>query len=592
MGNLLLLTVLLPLAGAALLGGSRESVRRLALLSTLLVLGLAAVLIGSYSGDADASGRGEFAAKELSWFGSTAAPTDSAADASGHEVLARRGGIRLSIALDGLSLWLFGLTALLMVVGVLVSWEAIREQATMYYRLLLLLETGMLGVFAARDIILFYVFFEFTLIPLFFLIGVWGSEERRYAANKFFLFTLAGSVLTFLGLLAIVLWDYYHPIGSSEAWGMTFSIPALTDALALRPMDATMQKWLFLALFAGFAIKVPLFPLHTWLPLAHVEAPTAGSVILAGVLLKIGTYGFVRLSLPMLPQATAAFMPWLLWLSLAGIVYGALVALAQSDIKRLIAYSSVSHLGFCMLGIFAVNRLGLQGGVLQMVNHGLSTGGLFAVVGMLYERYHTRQIADLGGLARQTPWLAFFMLVLTLSSIGLPGLNGFAGELLILVGMFQRGWAAAPAEWSVHYRIIAVAALAGVVLGAWYMLYLVQRVFFGPLRQPQPKTHEPPAGDLCFREIAALAPLTVLIVWIGIQPQFFLDRMNPTLDHLTARAMQAAEDGSGFRVQGSGCNRTTAVGLSNSTASTVGQAARLSSRKSNSGSQWYSEVRR
>ena len=307
----------------------------------------------------------------------------------------------------------------------------------------------MLGVFVARDIILFYVFFEFTLIPLFFLIGIWGSQERQHAAVKFFLFTLAGSLLTFLGLLgdrAVELLSPRRRRGHRR-----------TDVLhpAADRGPAACGRWtrrckcgVFLALLAGFAIKVPLFPLHTWLPLAHVEAPTAGSVILAGVLLKVGTYGFARFNVPMLPTATATLMPWLLWMSLAGIVYGALVALAQHDIKRLIAYSSVSHLGFCMLGLFALNRLGIQGSVLQMVNHGLSTGGLFAVVGMLYERYHTRQIADLGGLARRLPVLAFFMLVLTLSSIAVPGLNGFVGEFLILLGMFERGWAAAPAaDW-------------------------------------------------------------------------------------------------------------------------------------------------
>ena len=268
--------------------------------------------------------------------------------------------IRFSVALDGLSLWLFVLTALLLVVAVLISWEAIKDQQSLYYRLLLLLGTGMLGVFVARDIILFYLFFEFTLVPLFFLIGIWGSEQRRYAAIKFFLFTLAGSVLTLLGLLAIVLWDWH----ARRRAPMTFSIPDLTAHLHDHPMPYGMQVWLFLALFAGFAIKVPLFPLHTWLPLAHTEAPAAGSILLAGVLLKIGTYGFLRFSLPMLPEATAACMPWLLWLSVAGIIYGALVALAQSDLKRLIAYSSVSHLGFCMLGIFALNRVAVQGGAL------------------------------------------------------------------------------------------------------------------------------------------------------------------------------------------------------------------------------------
>jgi len=516
MALLLLVTVFLPLVGVILAAGQRQWVRRVAIATSLAVLGLTAVLVSRYPGGTDA-----FAATDVAWLGGSEGPVD----------------IRFSIALDGLSLWLFALTSLLTVVAVLVSWEAIEEQASTFYRLLLMLETGMLGVFVARDIILFYVFFEFTLIPLFFLIGVWGSEEHRYAAVKFFLFTLAGSVLTFLGLLAIVLWDSFHV----SAGRMTFSIPELTEHLAAVPIDPAVQIWIFLALFAGFAIKVPLFPLHTWLPLAHVQAPTAGSVILAGVLLKIGTYGFVRFSLPMLPQATAACMPWLLWLSVVGIIYGALVALAQSDIKRLIAYSSVSHLGFCMLGIFALNRLGMQGGVLQMVNHGLSTGGLFALVGMLYERYHTRQIKDLGGLARQTPWLAFFMLMLTLSSIGLPGLNGFAGEFLLLLGMFQRGWAGTPCAWTMHYRVISVLAVAGVVLGAWYMLYLVQRVFFGPVREPKHDPGQPPVRDLSLREILALAPLVVFAVWIGIQPSFFLDRMSPTLDEITTRVEKSLE---------------------------------------------------
>jgi NADH-quinone oxidoreductase subunit M len=452
--------------------------------------------------------------------------------------------IRLSLGLDGLGVWLFGLSALLMVVSVLISWEAIQDQPQKYYRLLLLLEFGLLGVFSARDIILFYVFFEFTLIPLFFLIGIWGSEERQYAAVKFFLFTLAGSVLTFLGLLAIVLLHYYR----WPADGITFSIPRLTALLAVRPLDPHVQLWIFLALFAGFAIKVPLFPLHTWLPLAHVQAPTAGSVILAGLLLKIGVYGFLRFSLPMLPDAAVACMPWLLWLSVIGIIYGALVALAQPDMKRLIAYSSVSHLGFCMLGIFALNRLGIGGGALQMINHGLSTGGLFAVVGMLYERYHTRQIADLGGLAKRTPLLAFFMLVLTLSSIGLPGLNGFVGEFLLLLGMFQRAWAGPITSATAQLRCISVLAVAGVVLGAWYMLHLVQRVFFGPLREPNHRHEESPVRDLCLREVLALAPLVVFIVWIGVQPRPFLDRMAPALEPLcavTAQAIERAEFGMG-----------------------------------------------
>jgi NADH-quinone oxidoreductase subunit M len=261
-------------------------------------------------------------------------------------------------------------------------------------------------------------------------------------------------------------------------------------------------------------------------------------VILAGVLLKIGVYGFLRFSVPMLPDATAACMTWMLWLAVAGIIYGALVALAQSDMKRLIAYSSVSHLGYCMLGLFALNPTGVQGSVLQMVNHGLSTGGLFAVVGMIYERYHTRQIADLGGLARRTPWLAFFMVVFTFSSIGVPGLNGFAGEFLILLGMFQRAWAEAPAALAAQYLTIAVLALSGVVLGAWYMLWLVQRVFFGPLKEPHADHNAPPVSDLSAREILALAPLVVFVLWIGLRPSDFLSRMGPTLE--TVRQPAAA----------------------------------------------------
>lgn len=519
MATLLLTTLLLPLAGAVLLPGSRTWARRWALAVALAVFGMAAVLIAQYPGGVE-----PFAATDIAWLDWTGAPID----------------VRFSIAIDGLSLWLYGLTALLMVVAVLVGWEAISEQASLYYRLLLVLEAGMLGVFVARDIILFYVCFEFTLIPLFFLIGIWGSQQRRYAALKFFLFTLAGSLLTFLGLLAVVLWNYWHPGDGLDVGRMTFSIPELTESLRLRPMDVGVQVWIFLALFVGFAVKVPLFPLHTWLPLAHVEAPTAGSVVLAGVLLKVGTYGFTRFNVAMLPQATAALMPWLLWISLAGIIYGALVALAQSDIKRLIAYSSVSHLGFCMLGLFALNRISVEGSVLQMVNHGLSTGGLFAVVGMIYERYHTRQIAELGGLARRVPVLAFFMLILTLSSIAVPGLNGFVGEFMILLGTFQRGWVEAPAAHWLQFRVIGVLGVSGVVLGAWYMLWMYQRVFFGPVVEPKRDPAASEVRDLSRREICCLAPLVVLILWIGLYPRFFLDRMAPTLEELTAPAMRAA----------------------------------------------------
>lgn len=553
---LLLVSVLSPVVGAFVLGRDRVRARQSALATTLFTLFLCLLVIAAYP-----PGAKEFARLSLPW----------APGVSAEQSLPM---VSFSLALDGLSLWLYGLTALLGVVGVLISWEAIREEAARFYRCWLLLETGMLGVFLAQDILLFYVFFEFTLVPLFVLIGVWGSEQRQYAAMKFFLFTLAGSVLTFLGLLAIVLWVY------QQTDRLTFSIPDLTDYLQNLHggdrMPLGLQLVIFWALFAGFAIKVPLFPLHTWLPLAHVEAPAAGSVVLAGVLLKVGGYGFLRFNIPMLPEATAVSAPYLLILSVAGIVYGALVALAQKDIKRLIAYSSISHLGFCMMGIFALNRSGGQGGVLQMLNHGLSTGALFALVGMMYERYHTRKIAELGGLARRLPWLAFFMVLASLASIGLPGLNGFVGEFLALWGMFHRAWADAPPEWAGVYRVLSVAALSGVVLGAWYMLWMVERVFFGPLREPgresaEHSTHsaagqeghiswpgadgssdsgvEKTSGleeseaegrglvqDLCWREIAALAPLGLLMLWIGVYPKFFLDRIGPTVEELSAPA--------------------------------------------------------
>ena len=518
----LLLTIFLPLAGAVLMWIiaplGRQPARLVALAVTVVTLLCAGQLILAFPAEGISSGH--FAPTDATWL-------------AGNET--SHFDIRFSVGLDGLGVWMFGLSALLFVTAVLVSWESINQREPLFYGMLLLLEFGCLGVFTARDIILFYVFFELTLIPLFFLIGIWGSEERRYAAIKFFLFTFAGSVLTFLGLLAIVVWDYQQ----SGREVFRFSIDELTQSLQANPLPATWQMLVFVALFAGFAIKVPLFPLHTWLPLAHVQAPTAGSVILAGVLLKIGVYGFLRFSVPMLPAAAAACMPWMLWLAVAGIIYGALVALAQTDMKKLIAYSSVSHLGYSMLGLFALNPTGVQGSVLQMVNHGLSTGGLFAVVGMIYERYHTRQIADLSGLARRAPWLAFFMVLFTFSSIGVPGLNGFAGEFLVLLGMFQRAWAEAPAILAAQLLAIAVLAVSGIVLGAWYMLWLVERVFFGPLKEPNAADNHHTVGDMSWREIAALVPLAVFVFWIGIAPDHFLSRMQPTLE--TARRPAAAQ---------------------------------------------------
>lgn len=528
--GLLLLTIFLPLVGVAMCGlcsgADRSFIRIIALMFSVGSL-IGALMLGWGFDPASTP----FAATDRPWVGISSLD------------------IRLSLGLDGLSIWMFVLSAILMVTCVLVSWEAIDKSAGLFYAMLLLLECGCLGVFSARDIILFYVFFEFTLIPLFFLIGIWGSEDRRYAARKFFVYTLAGSLLTFLGLLSLVGWDFMQqPVGERV---LRFSIPALTASLAEHPLPLELQIAVFVALFAGFAIKVPLVPFHTWLPLAHVQAPAAGSVFLAGILLKIGTYGFLRFNLPMLPQASAAAMPWVLWLAVIGIVYGALVALAQSDMKRLIAYSSVSHLGYCMLGLFALNPVAVQGGALQMVNHGISTGGLFALVGMLYERYHTREIRQLGGLTRRLPRLAFFMLLFTFSSIGLPALNGFSGEFPILLGFFQRAFGQSNGSWDWHYRVMALLALSGVVLGAWYMLWMVQRVFFGPLREPHhDSAHsghhgDEPVEDMSGREMAALLPLVVLVFWIGLYPKFFLDRMEPSIRSATSAAMAAVDASAG-----------------------------------------------
>jgi len=528
MGTLLAISVFAPLAGVLIVGDSQKVARRVTLIGVLLTTALSGWIAFRFP-----VGAQQFAVFEVPWW--------SRSD--------QTIGIRFALGLDGLSVWLYALTSLLMVTSVLVSWNAIDRQAPTFYRLLLVLYTGMLGVFTARDLLLFYVFFEATLIPLFFLIGIWGHEERRHAAIKFFLFTLAGSVLTFLGLLAVVIWTASY----SGTGRLTFSIPELTTRLyELRSqglLPLSVQLWILWALFLGFAVKVPLVPLHTWLPLAHVEAPTAGSVLLAGILLKVGGYGFLRLVLPIVPDAVRVLAPWLLTLCVVGIVYGAFTAFAQRDVKRLIAYSSVSHLGFCMLGVFCLSPVGLHGGLLQMINHGLATGGLFAVVGMLYERYHTRKIEAFGGLARKLPILAFMTFVLTFSSIGLPGLNGFVGEFLVLLAMFQRAWSHGGGELA-----LAILATSGVVLGAWYMLTLVGRLFFGPLNEPLAspvaerdgqafatpggdedwKTYHVSTGqhaieDLNLREILALAPLFVFIVWIGIQPNYFLRRMTPAV---------------------------------------------------------------
>jgi len=505
----LLLVLLMPLVGAGIvwLASSRglQAVRTSAATTAVLTLVATGLLILRYLMSDEALSNQVFAMASLPWL---------------------TGGmfnIHLSIGLDGLSLWLFGLSALLSLTAIFVSWEAVTERAAGFYMLLLLLEAAMLGVFVARDIILFYVFFEFTLVPLFFLIGIWGHDERRKAALTFFIYTLAGSVVAFLGLMTIVLWNATHT-GS-----ITFDIDMLTTGLSAHPLpmdaDGGYLQWLvFLALLIGFAIKVPIFPFHTWLPLAHVEAPTGGSVDLAGVLLKIGIYGFLRFSMPMLPEATAVAAPWLFALGAFGIIYGALVALVQQDLKRLIAYSSVSHMGYVVMGLFALEPVAIEGANLQLINHGLSSAGLFAMVGMLYERFHTRSIQSLGGIAKKAPWLTTLFMLFTFSSIGLPGLNGFVGEFLILTGSFQRAWTGVSPDFQQSYLFFSLMGVVGIVLGAWYMLWAVERVFFGNSRLPPSYSINEAQNslDLRWHEIVALSPLAIFILWIGIIPAIFL----------------------------------------------------------------------
>jgi NADH-quinone oxidoreductase subunit M len=431
-------------------------------------------------------------------------------------------GARYEFGIDGVALLLVLLTTFLGWVSFLCSWGAIRTREKEYYVFMLLLQTGMLGVFMALDFFLFYVFWEVMLVPMYFLIGIWGGPRKLYAAIKFFLYTLVGSVLMLIGILAL----YFYNAGGVELLGLkiqglgnplTFSILKFHEIGPGIPGD--LQFWIFLAFFVGFAIKVPMFPFHTWLPDAHVEAPTAGSVILAGVLLKMGTYGFVRFSLPILPQATNDLLPWMAAISIIGIVYGALVAMAQKDMKKLVAYSSVSHLGFVMLGVFALNGPGISGGVLQMVNHGLSTGALFLLVGVIYERRHTRMIAEYGGLSAEMPLYATFFLIITLSSIGLPTLNGFVGEFTILVGAFNRDW------------LWATFGALGIVLGAAYMLWMYQRVFFGPLTNPENKG----LRDLDRRELIYLTPIVLLCFWIGLYPKPFFEVLERPIQYVVAR---------------------------------------------------------
>jgi len=416
--------------------------------------------------------------------------------------------INYHLGLDGISILFVLLSTLVGILCILISWTAITNKVKEFYMAILLIEGAMIGVFCSLDFFLFYIFWEAMLIPMYLLIGVWGGPNRVYAAIKFFLYTLVGSVLMLIGI--IVLYRYA---------GGTFDILALQNI----KYPLTMQFWLFWAFFAAFAVKVPMFPVHTWLPDAHTEAPTAGSVILAAVLIKMGAYGFLRFSIPLFPDASKAMTGPMLTLSVIAIIYGAIVCFAQTDLKRLIAYSSVSHMGFVTLGIFALNTQGVEGGILQMLNHGIITGALFLLVGVIYERTHSRNIGDYGGTATVLPVYAGIFMFFTLASIGLPGLNGFIGEFLILLGGFTAN------------KLAGVLAATGIIIGAGYMLWLYQRVFF---LETKPKVTGHP--DINMREILAVAPMMALSLWIGVYPNAFLSFLHPSVANL----LQKLEPGS------------------------------------------------
>ncbi|MDE2771300.1 MAG: NADH-quinone oxidoreductase subunit M [Bacteroidota bacterium] len=420
--------------------------------------------------------------------------------------------VRYLVGVDGFSLLLVLLTTFLGPIVVLCSWSYIKESSKGYYILLLILQTGMTGVFCAFDVLLFYIFFELTLIPMYFLIGIWGGERRIYAALKFVIYTMVGSLLMLVAIL------YLGYAAGNAVNGGVFT----TNYFKLLSFDVPlgMQSWLFVLFAFAFAIKVPVFPFHTWLPDAHVQAPTGGSVILAGVLLKMGTYGLVRFCLPFFPSASASHTVLIGILAVIGIVYGALVSRAQSDAKKLVAYSSVSHLGFVVLGIFAVTLESIQGAMIQMINHGISTGALFLIVGMLYERRHTRLMADYGGIAKSVPVLTFFMVLAALASAGLPGLNGFVGEFLILVGAFSSD---APGM-----QVLTVIATLGVILAAVYLLWMLSRMFFGPLTTESNRK----MPDLNVRELVILAPMALLMILLGLMPQPFLKVSEPAAERL------------------------------------------------------------
>src|ERR1043166_2318515 len=517
MPHLLTILILLPFAGAlALVLYSYATPRRdehyrwIALVTTIAAFVVSLLLLRSVGG----SGADFRFGESVNWIGSI--------------------GSRYHVAVGGVSLWLVLLTTLLMPISVLSSWTAISKRPLAYYAFLLILESAMIGVFVSLDLLLFYLFFEASLVPMFFLIGIWGGERRVYAAIKFFIYTNVGSLLMLVAIIA--LYFTYH----------TFDYPTLLVALRANPLAAQAQTMLFLAFAIAFCIKVPLFPFHTWLPDAHTEAPTAGSVILAGILLKMGTYGLLRFNIGLFPDAARAWAPYIIVLAVIGIIYGALVAMDQPDFKRLVAYSSVSHMGFVVLGLFSFTELGMQGALYQMLNHGVSTGALFLFVGFIYERRHTRLISEFGGLATPMPWFATLFVIASLSSIGLPFLNGFVGEFLILIGT----WTSAAIS---HPYIFTMLAGTGVIWAAVYMLWMLQRVVFGNVANNENARLK----DLNAREVGLLVPLLFLMFFMGVYPRVFLDRSKASVEAVRAR-VSGKQAGGSYTVSTTGCQPVVA----------------------------------
>ncbi|HKG60857.1 MAG TPA: NADH-quinone oxidoreductase subunit M [Pyrinomonadaceae bacterium] len=504
MSYLLTILILLPVAGTlALVGYSFVSSRReehyrwIALITTAATFVVSLLLLRGIG----ASGAELRFEENVSWIGAI--------------------GARYHLAVDGISLWLVLLTTLLMPIAVLSSWTAIHKRQLAYYAFLLILESAMIGVFVSFDLLLFYLFFEASLVPMFFLIGIWGGERRVYAAVKFFIYTAVGSLLMLVGIIS--LYFIYH----------TFDYATLLQAITAKPLGDGPETLLFVAFALAFCIKVPLFPFHTWLPDAHTEAPTAGSVILAGVLLKMGTYGLLRFNLALFPNAARWAAPVIIILAVIGIIYGALVAMVQPDVKRLVAYSSVSHMGFVVLGLFSFTEFGMQGALYQMLNHGVSTGALFLFVGFIYERRHTRLISEFGGLAKPMPWFSTLFVFASLSSIGLPFLNGFVGEFFILLGT----WTSRAVG---HPWIATMLAATGVIWAAVYMLWMLQRVVFGQITNPENAS----LSDLNKRELGLLLPLLVLMLFMGVYPRVFLDRSQPSVEVIRARVSSSPAGGS------------------------------------------------